>query len=540
MTSTRTRAAALIDWARRYERTLVPIGVALALAAYYLTPSPALSLVWLALVAALTWRSPRVTLALLPLTFPFWFVPKRVYGHLVFPLSEITLAVCVAVVAGHAARRALTPHPSPTRSGERPFSLAAGKRVARALLARVGAATALGGALLLVGMTLGVVIARRPHDALRAWRWEIVEPLVYLLLAAWYLRGRRWARLTLWALVGSGLIIAALATAQALGLHITFAPVAATGQRLISYRPTPGAPYRATAIIYGSPNSAGAWLERAAPIVLAMALLGRGLARGERLLAAVATLALLPALYWTDSRGAWLGAAAGLGLVALVWLVPIAVGAWEGVSSRDALTYRVWRWPVLVAALAALLMLGSLVWSAWGAALARIATVGHADTGTVRLLLWQAALHMIRDHPLLGVGPDQFLYYYDPAYTSHPYLISQVNGHPTVAVLQPNLAHPHNLLLDLWLSAGLLGLIGYVVVVIALVRRAVRLLRRASEDRSQPWRRVAAVGVLGALLATITHGMVDSAYFLPDLALVFWWGVAALIALDQGAARRRV
>lgn len=401
--------------------------------------------------------------------------------------------------------------------------------------------TSLGGALLFVGMTLGVVIARRPHDALRAWRWEIVEPLIYLLLAAWYLRGRRWNRLTLWALVGSGLIIAALATAQTLGLHVTFTPVG-VGQRLISYRPTPGVPYRATAIIYGSPNSAGAWLERALPVALATALLGRRLVRWERLLAGAATLALLPALYWTDSRGAWLGAAVGLGLVALVWIAPIAVQAWEGVSSRDILTYRVWRWPALVAALAALMMLGTLAWSAWGGALLRVATAGHADTSAVRLLLWQSALHMIRDHPLLGIGPDQFLYYYDPAYTSHPYLISRVNGHPTVAVLQPNLAHPHNLALDLWLSAGLLGLIGYVMVVVALVRRALLMLRHSGKDNGgagQPWRRVAAVGVLGALLATITHGMVDSAYFLPDLALAFWWGVAALIALDQRVARRR-
>src|SRR6185437_552973 len=118
-------------------------------------------------------------------------------------------------------------------------------------------ATALGGALLLVGMTLGVLIARRPHDALRAWRWEIVEPLVYLLLAAWYLRGWRWARLTLWALVGSGLIIAALATAQTLGWHVTFTPVGA-GEGLIAYRPSLTGPYRATAIVYGSANSAGA------------------------------------------------------------------------------------------------------------------------------------------------------------------------------------------------------------------------------------------------------------------------------------------
>ena len=527
VTSTRARAARVANWARRRERWLLPVGYSAALALYYLTPWPALAWLWLALIAVLTWRSPRVALALLPLTFPFWFVPKRVYGHLTFPLSEIILAVIVVVVAV----RALTPSPSPRGRGEQWQRLL--MRGSRAWLARVGPATAVGGALLFVGMTLGVLIARRPHDALRAWRWEAVEPLLYLLLATWYLRGRRWARLTLWALVGSGLIIAALATAQTLGAHVTFTPVG-SGSRLVAYLPPATGPYRATAIIYGSANSAGAWLERAAPVALAIALLGRGLARRERLLAGAATLALLPALYWTDSRGAWLGAAAGLGLVALVWLAPIAVRAWEGYAANDILIYRVWRWPVLVAAIAALALLWTAGSSLWGDALLRIATAGHTDTGAVRLLLWQSALHMIRDHPLLGVGPDQFLYYYDPAYTSHPYLISHLNGHPTIAVYQPDLAHPHNLILDLWLSAGLLGLIGYVVVVVALVRRGWRLWRRAATSGAaalQPWRRIAAVGVLGALLATLTHGMVDSAYFQPDLALAFWWGVATLAAL---------
>ena len=313
-------------WARRHERALLPGGYIIALAGYYLTPWPALAWLWLALLAALTWRSPRVALALLPLSFPFWFVPKRVYGHLYFPLSEILRAVIVAVAMARAARRVFL-----LSSRER----GPGSAVARAWLARVGPLVALGGALLFVGMTLGLLIARRPHDALRAWRWEAVEPLIYLVLATWYLRGRRWARLTLWALVGSGLLIAALATAQTLGAHATFTPVG-SGSRLVAYLPPATGPYRATAIIYGSANSAGAWLERAAPVALAIALLGRGLARRERLLAGAATLALLPALFWTDSRGAWLGAAAGLGLVALIWLAPLAVRAWEGYAAGAA------------------------------------------------------------------------------------------------------------------------------------------------------------------------------------------------------------
>lgn len=508
------RNAGILHWARRHERALLPLGLTLALAAYYLTPSPALSLLWLALVAALAWRSPRVALALLPLTFPFWFVPKRVVGYLVFPLSEIALALYAVVILGRGCWR-LARAPMLLRR-RRP------RRAALALLARVGPATALGGALLLIGMSLGVVIARRPQDALRAWRWEIAEPLVYLLLAVWYLRGRRWARLTLWSLIGSGLLVAALATAQTLGWHVTFTPVA-VGARLVAYPPAPTGPYRATAIIYGSGNSAGAWLERALPLALAIALLGRGLARLERWLAGMATLALLPALLWSDSRGAWLGAAAGMGLIALVWV-------WRALTTNAAARRRL--------ALIALVGMATLAlgWALWGATLLRAVSAGHSDTGAVRLLLWQSALRMLHDHPLLGVGPDQFLYYYDPAYTSHPYLISHLNGRPTIAVNQPDFAHPHNLILDLWLSAGLLGLVGYGIIVIALTRRALHLARVAG---GQAWRPVVAVGVLGMLLASLTHGMVDSAYFQPDLALAFWWGVAALGALDLAPGRRR-
>ncbi len=501
-------------WARRHERILLPGAFIALLAVYYLTPSPALSWVWLALLVALIWRSPRTALALLPLSFPFWFVPKRVTGSAVFPLSEIILVAIALVIAA---------------KGARSFQRIRWRRTALALLARIGPPTALGAVLLLVGMTFGVFVAVRPHEALRAWRWEIIEPLVYLLLAAATLRGPRWARLMLWAFVGSGVIIAALATAQMLGLHLTFTPVGA-GQRLINYAPPATGPYRVTAMVYGSANSAGAWLERALPIALAIALFARGLARWERWLAGAVTLALLPALAWTDSRGAWLGAAAGLGLVIFVWVAPLAVRLWEGFAASDTLIYRVWRWPVLVAGVAILMIVVTIAWSHWGRGLTQAFTAGHTDTGAVRLLLWQSALNMIRDHPLLGVGPDQFLYYYDPAYTNHPYLISHVNGHLTVAVFQPDLAHPHNLLLDLWLSAGLLGLVGYLLTLGAQVWRGVRLFR---SDAGQPWWRVVAIGIAGALLATVTHGMLDSAYFQPDLALAFWWGAAALAALSS-------
>ncbi|HEY7835806.1 MAG TPA: O-antigen ligase family protein, partial [Ktedonobacterales bacterium] len=153
-----------------------------------------------------------------------------------------------------------------------------------------------------------------------------------------------------------------------------------------------------------------------------------------------------------------------------------------------------------------------------------------------RTLVWLAAWHMIRDHPVWGIGLDQFLYHYSTLYTSHPYWITALNGQPTQVWREPTLAHPHNLVLDLWLSAGLLGLVGFAVVVCALGWRCMRLWRewraaRSSGAANSQWVAVVAVGVMGSVLASLVHGMVDSAYFVPDLALLFWWSVGlALLA----------
>src|SRR5215469_1072187 len=75
----------------------------LSLAYFYLVPLPWLALPGLALFAVLAWIRLDVAVALLPLTFPFWYVPKRLIGDKFFPLSEIVLVVCVALAVTHLA-----------------------------------------------------------------------------------------------------------------------------------------------------------------------------------------------------------------------------------------------------------------------------------------------------------------------------------------------------------------------------------------------------------------------------------------------------
>jgi putative inorganic carbon (hco3(-)) transporter len=123
-------------------------------------------------------------------------------------------------------------------------------------------------------------------------------------------------------------------------------------------------------------------------------------------------------------------------------------------------------------------------------------------TGFLRLQLWRSALQMGIDHPLLGVGPDNFLYAYRSGYML-----------PS-AWQEPNLNHPHNLLLDWWIRLGLPGLLLGLAWLGLGTWAVIGWLHRGPE-------RALALGVLAAIAAGAAHGLIDMSYALPELMIVW-------------------
>ena len=139
-------------------------------------------------------------------------------------------------------------------------------------------------------------------------------------------------------------------------------------------------------------------------------------------------------------------------------------------------------------------------------------------TGFLRLQLWRSAWQMALDHPLLGVGPDQFLYHYRSGY-----LLPE-------AWQEPNLNHPHNLLLDWWTRLGLPGLALGLAWLAAGVGSILHWLH-TSVTRPQP--AALALGCLAAAAAGLAHGLIDVSYALPELMIVW----VLLFHLGGGAVR---
>lgn len=125
-----------------------------------------------------------------------------------------------------------------------------------------------------------------------------------------------------------------------------------------------------------------------------------------------------------------------------------------------------------------------------------------ANTLVGRFGLWQATLQMLQHHPIFGGGLSGFAATIAPYW--NPY-------HPDRFI------YPHNIVLTFWSETGLLGLIAFAWILVAAFLLCLRGWRRGQVD----WRPFC-LGVLIAILAIVTHGLVDVPYFKNDLALEFW------------------
>ena len=336
--------------------------------------------------------------------------------------------------------------------------------------------------LFLIAGTLSTALATDHHEALRAYREWILEPVAFgallLLLAdrppAWY-----WL---FGALTAAGLCVAVIGLWQF-----------ATHQGLSS---VPGTSFKRVEALYGSPDNLGLFYDRVVCIWFAVVVLWR-LPTAARLLGIALAPLYVSTLFLTYSRGAWLAIVSGC-------LLTVAVG------------YRWGRWIAL-----ACLVLGVLALGVKGPSLARALRAGHQHTVQQRLDIWRSSVHMLRDHPVAGVGPDNFLHYYAPTRKENLWQRECAAGLGYIqpgAGAEPCLSHPHNELLDFWLSAGVLGITSFLWLQYVFWQCATAVWRRT---RGTP-NGALLVGVMAAMAAGLIHGLVDNSYFVMDLAIAFW------------------
>jgi O-antigen ligase len=461
-----------VRWYQKLDDRLALAATAAAAVLLYIMTGVAPVLVVLLLLTGLLALRPEMGLPLIAVALPFYQPGRPVLGK-VFSMVEILTLLTALGWLGHLAVR----FQCRARGADHPSLLSRLRTWTRRLNLLDWGVVAL-----VVVALLSLLWAEHRRVALREFRTVILEAAVYYtLLRAMLPAGQRtmqderrlWQVVDAWVL--GGVLISLVGVVQAVSGHNLI-----TADGLSRVRG-----------FYGSPNNLALYLGRVFPLTLAvLAWRQKGWRRwaygvGAALMACV--------LFLTYSRGAW------------VIGVPLSLLFLAALRGRRALAATVLI--MAVAALVIVLVVGQ----------GRLASLLDTTEGTTyfRLQLWQSSWAMVKDHPILGVGLDNFLYYYRTHYVL-----------PT-AWEEFNLSHPHNFVLDGWLRIGLPGLVTLFLLLVGFFQRALCAFRRAPEGSD----RILLQGVSAGMVYMVAHGLVDNAFFLVDLAFVFMLMLALVQAI---------
>jgi putative inorganic carbon (HCO3(-)) transporter len=370
--------------------------------------------------------------------------------------------------------------------------------------------TPFNGALLLWSLALGVGIAVTAFPAL-----TLPKATGLLLgLATWRFlaivgtdrRRLRWAVL---AFLLAGVGVAALGV-----LSVRWSAKVPALQLLVDRLPPqllslPGAPEAGV----NSNQLAGALLLYLPLPLAAFLAVVTGVRSGRATVKAVGALLALAALggllLLTQSRSGWVGGVAGLLTLLLLWALT---------TSEDRLRY------TLLTLVALMLVIGGLLLSrldvreltALLEAPAGLETEGVGRVSLAgRVEIWNRALYAIQDVPFTGWGLGTFrevIWVLYPLFTISP---------------GTDLAHAHNVFLQVALDTGLPGLVAYLALLSVAGIVGWRVARR--DETLRPL----ALGLLAGLAALHVYGLTDALAPGSKPGLTFWMALGLLAAMER-------
>ncbi|MFN2463709.1 MAG: O-antigen ligase family protein [Candidatus Dormibacteria bacterium] len=331
-------------------------------------------------------------------------------------------------------------------------------------------------ALLLVAATISAVIAPDRRASLGIWKAYFIEPALAAYVIADVSRARADLEKLLHGFFIAGVVVSAINT-------MAFIVALAAHRPHLVESPV--------VVLYLTPNATGLFLAPLAAAAAALVAFGQ---RREKRLGAVFFILAVPAIALSFSRGAWLGLA--LALLLLAALHP---------RRRVALA------AVAVVAVASLFL---------PPVRRRIAHEfdPHDPLNSVntRVDLWRAVFAMMKSgaHPLTGTGLSGFR--------------AALAPYKDVSAYREDHIYGHNLFLDFWTETGLLGLIAFVWLVADAVRRTWTALRAHTALHAYH----AAFAAAGVVI--LVHGMIDNPFFKNDLS----WMTFALLGMHAAALRQ--
>lgn len=252
----------------------------------------------------------------------------------------------------------------------------------------------------------------------------------------------------------------------------------------------------------GNPNLLAGYLLSA--IALSLSALWVWQTWLQKGVALTALLANTYCLYATDSRGGWIA------MVGLLTIYLLLLYYWY----RDTLPqfWRIWLLPLVFAFFAGLILAAITFVEPLRLRVMSIFAGREDSSNNFRLTVWYAVLEMIRDHPWLGIGPG------NEAFNA----VYPLYQRPNYTALSA-----YSIYLEIMVETGLIGFSVFLGLLGTVAYHGWQKIRslRAIGEREGFW----VIGAIAAMAGMLTHGLVDTVWYRPEISTL-WWLMVALVA----------
>lgn len=256
----------------------------------------------------------------------------------------------------------------------------------------------------------------------------------------------------------------------------------------------------------GNPNLLAGYLLPAVVLSLVAVFVWQGWIR--KALALTMFVVNTASLVLTFSRGGWIGL-----MVALLAVILLLVYWWSvEITPQINNFWRTWLLPIVVSALIGLLVLAVIFVEPVRLRVLSIFADRQDSSNNFRRNVWDAVFEMIRDRPIIGIGP----------------------GHNSFNKIYPLYQRPrysalsaYSIFLETAVETGFIGLACFIWLIIVILNTAFMQMRRFLKLRSKDglW----LIGAIATVLGMLAHGTVDTVWYRPEVNTL-WWFMAALVA----------
>jgi O-antigen ligase len=364
--------------------------------------------------------------------------------------------------------------------------------------------------LLLLIVFTATVAAGFSSSSLGIFKAYFFEPIMLFIVILNVMKGDKGREKILWSLAISALAVSALAIYQKITGKIISNPLwaAVETRRVVSF--------------FGYPNAVGLYLGPIVLIMIGWLASAVTYARNDKIKIIFINLTIILSslsIYFAKSKGALLGVAAGLIVFGLMANKKI-------------------RWATIIALI--LISLGIAAYKpARDLAVSNITLTNLS--GQIRKAGWNDSWKMLKDGRFLtGAGLANYQSAVEPYHTEGIF-IKDFNDPDAQRKLVFNEAYrtahwqpleiylyPHNIFLNFWSELGLAGMLLFIWVIGKFFVMGARNLRTQKN-------KYIVIGLIGAMVVVVVHGLVDVPYFKNDLAAMFWLFIAmvSLINLEN-------